>query len=141
MKSSTAWKNLVLIATLMLTGNVLAVTPDEEDEKVCKKPKFRDANPAHLAEVKPESVISFHISRGADPHSVTAEARGEKMSVEVQNKMTFLLATAKLPATVNEGFARIHVTAKAQDGGCLGQDGWLLKIQSAEAGAAKPENK
>ncbi|QWF69593.1 hypothetical protein KEF85_09385 [Methylomonas paludis] len=129
MKTPINWKRIILISTLIFSSTAWAVTPDEEDEKVCKKPKFRDANPGHLAEVAPESQISFHASRGTDPGSVTAEAKGEKLTVTVTNKVTFLLVNAKLPATLRDGFARVHVTAKAADGGCLGQDGWLLKIK------------
>lgn len=135
MKLANCWKTAVLISAVMFASTAWAVTPAEEEEKECKKPKFRDFVPEAKAEVPPESEVSFHVSRGADPHSVTAEAKGEKMDVNVQDKTTFLKATAKLPASLRDGFARIHVTAKAVDGGCLGQDGWLIKIGNGEKGA------
>lgn len=135
MKLANCWKTAVLISAVLFTNAAFAVTPAEETEKECKKPKFRDFLPAPKSEVKPESEISFHVSRGADPSTVIAEAKGERMPVSVQDKTTFLKATAKLPSTLRDGFARIHVAANAAEGGCLGQDGWLIKIQD---GAAAP---
>lgn len=144
MKLANCWKTVTLISAVICTSAAWAVTPAEETEKECKKPKFRDFIPAHKSEVSPESELSFHVSRGADPHSVAAEAKGEKMAVNVSDKATFLYATAKLPPSLREGFARIHVSAKAAEGGCMGQDGWLLKIKGAEtasAPVAEPESK
>lgn len=136
MKSAKCWKSVILISAVIFTSTAWAVTPAEEEEKECKKPKFRDFVPAAKAEVLPESEISFHVSRGSDPHTVTADAKGEKMAVSVQDKATFLKVTAKLPTSIRDGFARIHVTAKAVDGGCMGQDGWLIKIaDGTKAGA------
>ena len=132
MKSVKSWKNAILIGAVMFANTVLAVTPAEDDEKVCKKPKFREFFPAPKSEVLPESEISFHVSRGADPHSIIAEAKAEKMAVSVRDRVNFLQVSAKLPASLREGFARLHVAAKAEDGGCLGQDGWLIKIKGEE---------
>lgn len=132
MKLAKCWKTVILISAVIFTNAVFAVTPAEDEEKECKKPKFREFSPAPKSEVKPESEIAFHISRGADPHSVTAEAKSEKMAVKVQDKTSFLQVTAKLPASLREGFARIHITAKAAEGGCLGQDGWLIKVGNGE---------
>ncbi len=138
MKLANCWKTVVLISAVMFANAAFAVTPAEETEKECKKPKFRDFLPAPKSEVAPESEISFHVSRGADPATVKATAKGEKIAVNVKDKTTFLLATAKLPATLRDGFARLHVTANAVEGGCLGQDGWLIKIQDVGASATPP---
>ncbi len=135
MKLSKRWKTVALLSAVMFTRLAGAVTPAEDEEKKCKKPKFRDFAPVALSEVAPESEISFHVSHDADPLSVISTAKGEKMVVKVENKKTFLLAKAKLPATVRDGFARIHVAANALEGGCQGQDGWLIKIRDGEAHA------
>mgnify|MGYP006267398129 CR=1 FL=1 len=121
-------KSLFLVLSLVFAGQAMAVKPNEEEPKECKKPKFRDFEPAHKAEVAPESEISFHISKGAALTSVTAEARGEPIELEVTNRKTYITAKSKLPASLRDGFVRIHVTAKAEEGDCLGQDGWLVKI-------------
>ncbi|MDD4915154.1 MAG: hypothetical protein PHW13_08985 [Methylococcales bacterium] len=140
MKSRKTWKSILLVTAIAFAGTAHAVKPGEEEEKECKKPKFREFVPAHKAEVPPESAISFHISRGAEPASVTAEAKGEHLHVAVTDKISFLVATAKLPPTLREGFARIHITAKAADGGCMGQDGWLIKIGEAGGNDKPAEN-
>ncbi|OHX38390.1 hypothetical protein BJL95_08790 [Methylomonas sp. LWB] len=139
MRGSSGWKRAALLCAVFFSGAVAAVTPDEEEKQQCKKPKFRDFAPAHMAEVAPGVPLSFHVSPNADPFTITAEARGEKMKVDVVNKKTFYLVNTTLPV-LSGGFARIHVTAKAAESktiasGCLGQDGWLLKIKGAEAPA------
>jgi hypothetical protein len=131
MKLALLWKSVFFISAIIFTHSVFAITPDEDDQKECKKPKFRDFVPADKAEVLPESVISFHVSKGADLNHVILEAKGEKLPVTVVNKVNFLLVNSKLPTSLREGYARIHVTAKAADGECVGSDGWLIKIKDA----------
>ena len=141
MKLEKSWKSIIFISAIIFTNTVLAVTPSEDEErKDCKKPKFREVVPAHTAEVLPESELSFHISRGADPHSVTAEVKGEKVPLTVRDRISFMTAIGKLPADLREGYARVHITAKAVDGGCMGQDGWLIKFKSADS-ASIPADK
>ena len=131
MKLALLWKSVIFISAIVFTSSVLAVTSDEEEAKECIKPKFRDFVPANKAEVLPESAISFHVSRGADLNHVTLEAKGEKLPITVVNKVTYILVNSKLPESLREGYARIHVTAKAADGSCVGSDGWLIKISDA----------
>ncbi|MGY6276591.1 hypothetical protein [Methylomonas sp. MgM2] len=140
MKSSNAWKSALLLTTLIFTHGVLAVTPAEETEKKCIKPKFRDFAPENKSEVAPETEISFHINRYADPEHVAATAKKIPMKVEVFDKHTFYYVTAKLPAELTEGFARIHIEAKSTEGDCVGQDGWLIKIadNNKPGGQEKP---
>ena len=121
-------KSLFLVLSLVFAGQAMAVKPNEEEPKECKKPKFRDFEPAHKSEIAPETEIAFHISKGALLTSVTADARGEPLEVEVTNRKTYITAKAKLPSSLRDGFVRIHVTARAEEGDCLGQDGWLVKI-------------
>lgn len=137
MKLTTGWKSVILISIISFSGAVLAATPDEETDKKCKKPKFREFTPIQNTEVLPESQFSFHISRDADPLHITAEVKGEKVPVTVVNKIAFIMATAKLPASLREGFVRIHVTAKAAEGECVGGDGWLIRIKGPESTAGQ----
>ncbi len=138
MKSIQACKSVLLLITLMLTQAALAITPAEEEaEKKCTKPKFRDFVPAPKSEVAPESVISFHINRFADREHVAATAKNLPMKVEVVDKKTFYYVKAKLPAELREGFARIHVVAKSIEGDCIGQDGWLIKVVDKTASTAR----
>jgi len=128
MKSTFVWKSALLLVTLIFSQTVLAITPAEETEKKCIKPKFRDFAPAPKSEVAPETEISFHINRYADPDHIAATAKKIPMKVEVNDKQTFYYGTAKLPAELREGFARIHIEARSTEGDCIGQDGWLIKI-------------
>jgi hypothetical protein len=64
------------------------------------------------------------------------------MKVEVVDKKTFFYVKATLPDELTEGYARIHVEAKASEGECIGEDGWLLKINSGapeKTAKASPE--
>ena len=145
MKFAKCWKSAVLISVVAFTNTAFAVTPAEDERKDCKKPKFREFVPAHQSEVPPESEVSFHVSRDADVLHITAEAKGEKLPLEIKHRVTRIEVKTKLPASIQEGFARIHVTAKAAEGECIGQDGWLIKIKAADAPAAsaavEPEKK
>jgi len=133
-------KSLFLVVTLAFAGQAMAVKPNEEEPKECKKPKFRDFVPAHKAEVAPESELSFHVSRGAALTSVSAEAHGEPVALEVVNRKTYISAKAKLPANLRDGFVRITVNARAEEGDCLGQDGWLIKVVDSAPVTAAEQN-
>lgn len=134
MKITKCLRITMLAGMAMFAGGAMAYGSDS-DEKKCKKPRFRAFEPVHLSEVDPETEISFHVSNWADPTTITAEARKVPMEVDVVDKMNFFVVTAKLPASISGKYARIHVTAKADDGRCLGQDGWLLKVKKAKTGA------
>jgi len=141
MKLSKFWKNAILVSTLVFTQTALAAAEDEESDKKCIPPKFRDFSPANKAVVPPKSSISFHISSLADPLHVKASAKKIPMKLEVVDKKTFIYVTAKLPDELANGYARIHVEAKAKDGDCVGEDGWLINIESkapASAASANP---
>lgn len=143
MKLSKFWKNaILLLATLAVTQPAFAAADDDESEKKCIKPKFRDFSPADKSEASPKSAISFHINYFADPLHVKASAKKIPMKVEVVDKKTFYYVSAKLPEELKDGYARIHVEAKSSEGDCVGEDGWLLKIKdgvSASTPVAKPE--
>jgi hypothetical protein len=131
MKLSQFWKHaILLLSVLTFSPLVLAASDDDEAEKKCFKPKFRDFSPADKSEVAPKSAISFHINHLADPLHVKASAKKIPMKVEVVDKKTFFYVKATLPDELTEGYARIHVEAKASEGECIGEDGWLLKINS-----------
>lgn len=141
MNLSIRWKSALLLGAMVFSSVALALTPEEEERlKECKRPKFRDFVPEQKAEVDAGADLSFHVSHNADPLSISAEARGEKIKVEVADKKTFYFVKSKLPQ-LSPGFARIHVMAKSAESkvesGCWGQDGWLIKIKGEEA-APKP---
>jgi hypothetical protein len=130
-------KSIFLVTTVLFAANSFAITPAEDDRKECKKPKFRDFMPADKAvDVAPESEVSFHVSRGTELHTIKATARGEKLPLEVKNRVTYVEVKTRLPATLQDGYVRIHVTADAAEGGCTGADGWLIKLKEPAASTA-----
>ncbi|MCK9606124.1 MAG: hypothetical protein M0R33_06685 [Methylomonas sp.] len=141
MKLSKSWKTAILLTGLAFAPLVSAITPAEETDKKCIKPKFRDFSPAPKSEVAPETEISFHINRYADPLHIGASAKKIPMQVEITDKQTFYYVTAKLPAELRDGYARIHVEAKSTEGDCIGTDGWLLKISDKTGATADNEPK
>ncbi|MGR8930858.1 MAG: hypothetical protein ACU836_09470 [Gammaproteobacteria bacterium] len=138
MKIQHAWKSAFFIVTLLFAHTALAITPAEELEKKCIKPKFRDFSPKPRSETLPEAEISFHMNRMGDPNHVIATAKKIPMKVEIVDKANFYVVNAKLPAELKNEFARIHIEAKSVEGDCIGQDGWLLKISGGADGAVAP---
>lgn len=136
MKLSNSWKHAILLTMLVFAHTTWAETPAEETDKKCVKPKFRDFAPAPKSEVAPQSEISFHINHTADPLHINASAKKIPMKVVVEDKQTFYYVSAKLPAELKDGYARIHIEAKAAEGECIGQDGWLIKISDKVSAAA-----
>lgn len=136
MKLSNSWKYAILLSTLAFAQIASAASDEDESDKKCIKPKFRDFSPAEKSEAAPKSAIAFHINHNADPLHVRASARKIPMKVEVVDKNTFYYVTAKLPDELTEGYARIHVEAKSNDGDCIGDDGWLIKINGNPAATA-----
>ncbi len=135
MKLTRSWKSIILLSGWVFAGHAFAITPAEDTEKKCIKPKFRDFVPADKTEAAAESRISFHITHFADPNHITATAKGEKVELDIQDRKTYFIVSGKLPASIQSGFARIHVTAKAAEGDCVGDDGWLIKIKDTASAA------
>lgn len=129
MNIKSSWKSALALTMLLSSTSLFAVTPDEEEEKKCIKPKFRDFSPATKSEVDPASEISFHVTHNANPESIGAEAKSIKMVTTIRDRKTFYEVHAKLPGDLSNSYARINVHAKPAEGECLGQDGWLLKIK------------
>jgi len=137
MKTSFPWKRIFFISLIAASSNVFAITPEEEEmDKKCIKPKFRDFAPAAKSEVAPGSEITFHTSHNAEPTTIGADAKGQPMKVNVRDRKTFYEVKAQLPTELSNTFARINIHARAADGECIGQDGWLLRIKSNGSDAA-----
>ena len=142
MKLPNAWTSAFLLTTLIFAQTASAITPAEEVDKKCIKPKFRNFAPEPKAEVLPASEISFHMNRIGDPAHVIVTAKKIPMKVEVIDKNNFYFIKAKLPEELTNEFARIHIEARSTEGDCSGQDGWLIKItgdQAAETATANQQ--
>lgn len=121
-------KAIMCFAALIFTCSVMAAEKDEDEKKKnCKKPKFYEFTPPHLAQVTPESEISFKVSRAKSPEEVHLDVKKIPVKLTAENKDLYYLMTGKLPAELRGTFARINVRAVG-DGGCHVEDGWLVKI-------------
>lgn len=135
MYSTKSLTKLLTVGFVLFSTSTFAVTPDEEEEKKCIKPKFRDFAPANHAEVSPGTELAFHVSHNADPIKISADAKGQKLTLSIKDRKTFYEVKSQLPKELSNTFVRINTRAKANEGECIGQDGWLLKIKATESEA------
>ncbi len=134
-------KKLVTISFLtVLAGTQVVHAYSYEENQRCRKPKFREMEPPKLTEVVAGSEISFHVSGWADPEHITATVKKIPMKVNVVDKMSFFVVTAKLPGELKGPYARISIAARAKEGYCKGKDGWLIKIKEKQSSDQEPEN-
>ncbi len=103
----------------------------------CRPPQFRDFSPPErvrnqpFVEVAPESEISVKAMGSIDPSTIRVFAKRIVLTPTVVDKKSFFQITAKLPAELRGGYARIDLIAQADKGECMGKDGWLIKIKDA----------
>ncbi len=115
----------------------------EDDEKIeCKPPRLRSIKPDSYtnnhSEVPPESEFSFTLPVWTDPEKVTVTVKKIPTKVTVEDHGSFFLVKGKLPAELENTYARVSVRAVAKLG-CLKRDGWLLKISERVTDEPKPE--
>ncbi len=131
----------LILGAIFFTHSVFAYNAGSTDKK-CKVPKIMNFNPPEktkdtsVPEVAPESEVGFTVSGNADPTTITAVAKKEKLDLNVIDKHSFYQVSAKLPSSISGKYARIDIRAKAQAGPCVAKDGWLIKVN--KAGGAEP---
>ncbi|MDC9728904.1 MAG: hypothetical protein PSN04_06185 [Methyloprofundus sp.] len=129
-------KWVALVSVLAFSSSAMAYGSKYTSDG-CKKPRFKSFEPAAYTqdtklEAEAESEISFTVSGDAEPGSIHVVAKKIPLKFEIEHKDTFYEVTAKLPAELSGKYARISVDATAMMG-CLGKDGWLIKIKKAAA--------
>lgn len=117
---------LLVIGLSALSLNVNAYGTSSS-KKACKKPRFSEFNPPHLAKVTPQSEFSLLVSGKVIPESIKLSVKKEPVDIEINQQGSKLLITGKLPASLENTHARINVTAKGTNQ-CKGSDGWLVNI-------------
>ncbi len=136
MKIITNLKYSPLLVILFFTGSTYAFEVGGA-RHYCKPPQFRDFVPAErvrnqpFIEVAPESIIAVKAMGSIDPSTIRVFAKKIVLEPTVVDKKSFFQITAKLPAELRGGFARIDLIAQAHKGECIGKDGWLIKIKEA----------
>ena len=111
---------------------------DDSEKKDCKLPRLRSIKPEPHSEVPPESDFSFTLPPWTDPKKVTVTVKKLPTDTTVEANKSFILVKGKLPASLENTFARISVKAVAELG-CKMKEGWLLKISERTAAAPDPE--
>ncbi len=96
-------------------------------QKACKKPKFTQFTPAHLAEVSSGAEFSFQASALSNPKSIEVSVKKQVVEVLITEKNNGYTVTGKLPLDLKNSYARINIKASGTNN-CKASDGWLLKI-------------
>ena len=124
-------KIVVFIGCFLFTGALWAYGGGSGTTSACKKPKFSDFNPVHLAEVAPESGFSFVANKYTQESELTVTVKKKPVVVQVTPQSGGLLVTGQLPMGLAGNYARIVITAKSSSG-CKGQGGWLIKVSGSD---------
>jgi hypothetical protein len=127
-------KLVSLLAALAFSSSAMAYGSKYTSDG-CKKPRFKSFEPVAYnqdtkIEAEAEAEISFTVSGDAEPGSIHIFAKKIPLKFKFVNKEAYYVVTAKLPAELSGKYARINVDATAMMG-CLGKDGWLVKIKKA----------
>jgi len=110
---------------------------DDSEKKDCKLPRLRSIKPKQHSEVPPESDFSFTLPTWTDPEKITVTVKKLPTEITIAENSSFILVKGKLPASLENTYARISVRAVAELG-CIKKEGWLLKI-SERTTAPAPE--
>lgn len=120
-------RTLVLFGCFLFSGALWAYGGGGGTTTACKKPKFSNFDPVHLAAVAPESSFSFVANEHTTEGSLVVTVKKIPVSVQTVVKGGRLQVTGQLPEGLVGSYARIAMTAKSQSG-CKGQGGWLVQI-------------
>ena len=115
-----------LLVVLLLVYPAM-VTAARDEDRDCKKPRFRSIKPPEKSEVAPASEFSFTLPAWSDPGKVEVTVKKIKVDVIVENHNSFFLVKVTIPPELSGTYARVSVKAAAKLG-CVKKDGWLYKI-------------
>ncbi len=125
-------KSVLLMAVMLASGTAIAYSPDEL-EKECHKPKFTDFTLTEYkapeqVETPAETEFSFKVPVWTNPESIKLTIKKQPLAFTIESNSSFHKVKAKIPAEFTGKFARLDVSAKALEGECHQETGWLLKI-------------
>ncbi len=84
--------------------------------------------PAHLAEVAPESDITFNAFGFDKPENLVVTVKKIPIEITTEFKDPFYVVRGKLPPELKGTHARISVKLHSPIIKCINEDGWLVKI-------------
>lgn len=117
---------LLVIGLSVLSQNISAYG-SSSSTTTCKKPRFSEFNPPHLAKVSSQSEFSLLVSGKVIPESIFVTVKKQPVDIEINRQGSKLLVTGSLPASLKNTHARINVMAKGTNQ-CTGSGGWLVNI-------------
>jgi len=127
---SLKWTGLAVI--LAFSNSALAYKAKYTSDG-CKKPRFKNMQPAAYnsdtkIEAEQGAEVSFTVSGDAEIGSLHIVAKKIPLKYTSEFKGSYYEVTANLPEALNGKYARISVDVTAMMG-CVGKDGWLVKIK------------
>lgn len=124
--------NVILIVVVFMLSvfstNVLAYGSSSSSKKACTKPAFTQFAPAHLASVEPQSEFSFLASALTNPETIEVSVKKQPVDVVINKINKGYSVVGMLPESLQGTFARVNIKATGTNK-CMGNDGWLLKIE------------
>jgi len=130
-------KSIVLTVVMLANSAAFAYSPDEL-AKECHKPKFTDFTLSEYKapeqhQVAPESEFSFKVPAWTSTDSIKLSIKDKAIAFTIESNSSFHKVNAKLPAEYTGKFVRLNARAKANEGTCHEETGWLLKIADKAA--------
>jgi len=130
-------KSIVLALVMLTSSTAFAYSPDELT-KECHKPKFTDFTLTEYKvpeqhEVAPESEFSFKVPAWTSTDSIKLSVKDKAIAFTIESNNSFHKIKAKLPAEYTGKVVRLNARAKASEGTCHEETGWLIKIADKAA--------
>ncbi len=102
----------------------------------CQKIRYSNFKPKHKGDAAPGSAFSFTASKEALPNSIRVKIKKTKVDIEVEKKGEYYKVTGRLPADLENTFARIAILGNAVME-CETKGGWLVNITGSDSGEAE----
>jgi len=122
-------KFLTVLILAVFSTHASAYGSSSSSKKSCKKPKMSQFTPDDKSVVAAESEFSFTTSVLTNPDNIVVTVKKLPVPVTVESEGNAYKVTGKLPATLQDTYARVTINAVGTNG-CKTSDGWLLKIES-----------
>ncbi len=130
---------IITFISLLLSINIAQAAMDHSQHKsagkhkmdmggMCEKPVLSNFSTANLAEVAPNSDISFRVANIPNPELVSVTVKNLPVELSSEYKEPFYEMKAKLPASLHNTVARISIKVNGKMSHCEAEGGWLIKI-------------
>lgn len=120
-------QSFLSILLLLISTNQAFAYGSSSSKKSCKKPKFSQFNPKHLATITQEETFDFIASANTIPDSIEVKIKNQPISIQINQENNHYRISGNLPKDLKADYARLSIQAFAAKK-CRGNGGWLLKI-------------